>query len=209
MNDLAALGAVLEHISVNIRLAAQTEVDEYSEPFKEGRKGSSIDPSKRNTDRAENACGLMRVVRANAGIELENVPTWRQRDISHSGPERIIVEDSFHLICFTLKRLNGIIRDLRINDESIKSNILMTQGVKAAPMVKTLLMEEGMDPDAAYKLVQKLAHYAWDNRQPFYSVLLKSGEFPYELKTSPKLKACFDEGPREEDIDAIFASYDV
>jgi hypothetical protein len=40
-------------------------------------------------------------------------------------------------------------------------------------------------------------------------VLLRSDEFPDELKTSGALKACFDEGPRKEDVDAIFASYDL
>lgn len=72
MNELAIIAGLLENIAVNIRLGAQTEVREMSEPFGKGRKGSSHSPHKQNTDRSENITGLARVVRGNAGVELEN-----------------------------------------------------------------------------------------------------------------------------------------
>ena len=203
MCELAVLAGALENMAVNIRLAAQTEVGELQEPFSAKRKGSSKMPHKRNTDRTENVTGLARVVRANASVALENIVTWRERDISHSGTERIIVEDSFHLVGFMLQRMKGIVYGLVVNEGIIHLNLHLTHGVTMSPEVKRLLMEEGIEPEQAYRIAQELAFKALKKGLQYSAVLLGSDLIPDSLKLS-KIPALFDMKRYTHHVDAIF-----
>src|SRR5207237_3544865 len=88
----------LERFATELRHLQRTEVREASEPFREGQKGSSAMPHKRNPITAERLTGLARVLRGNAQAALENVALWHERDISHSGAERVILPDSTILL---------------------------------------------------------------------------------------------------------------
>ena len=67
---------------------------EVEEPFGAGQKGSSAMPHKRNPIRTERITGLARVLRGYAQAGLENIALWHERDISHSGAERVILPDA-------------------------------------------------------------------------------------------------------------------
>src|SRR6266849_4783157 len=84
LSTLALLASSLDKFALEIRHLARTEVREVEEPFAPGQKGSSAMPHKRNPVVSERICGLARVVRAAAGVGLENVALWHERDISHS-----------------------------------------------------------------------------------------------------------------------------
>src|SRR5439155_23120624 len=73
LSVLALCGASLERFATEIRHLARTELREVQEPFGRGQKGSSAMPHKRNPVVAERICGLARVLRAAAGVGLENV----------------------------------------------------------------------------------------------------------------------------------------
>ena len=47
---------------------------------------------------------------------------WNERDISNSSVERIIIPDSFNIICFMTTDLNSIIKNLVINYEQINKS---------------------------------------------------------------------------------------
>ena len=82
-----------------VRNLQRTEVREVEEPFASGaQKGSSAMPHKRNPITAERVCGLARVLRGYAQAGLENVALWHERDISHSGAERVILPDATILL---------------------------------------------------------------------------------------------------------------
>ena len=51
-------------------------------------------PHKRNPIRTERITGLARVLRGYAQAGLENIALWHERDISHSGAERVILPDA-------------------------------------------------------------------------------------------------------------------
>ena len=91
---LAVLGGTLEKIALEVRHLQRTEVREAEEPFREGQKGSSAMPHKRNPIRCERVCGLARLLRAYARAALENQALWHERDISHSSVERVILPDA-------------------------------------------------------------------------------------------------------------------
>jgi adenylosuccinate lyase len=99
LGAIALAGAGLERLALEIRHLQRTEVREAEEPFRSGeQKGSSAMPHKRNPIASERICGLARVLRANAIAALESVALWHERDISHSGAERVILPDSTILI---------------------------------------------------------------------------------------------------------------
>ncbi|MCH8319803.1 MAG: adenylosuccinate lyase, partial [Acidobacteria bacterium] len=84
---LAILGSTYDKVATEIRHLMRTEVQEVSEPFGSGQKGSSAMPHKRNPVTCENISGLSRLMRSNAQAALENIPLWHERDISHSSVE--------------------------------------------------------------------------------------------------------------------------
>ena len=99
LSAIALAGAGLERLATEIRHLQRTEVREVEEPFRAGQqKGSSAMPHKRNPITTERITGLARVLRGNAQAATENVALWHERDISHSGAERVILPDSTILL---------------------------------------------------------------------------------------------------------------
>jgi adenylosuccinate lyase len=119
---LAMIAVCLERIAVSIRLSSITEVGEMEEGEAGQRVGSSSMPHKRNPVGCENICGLARVVRSNLMAVLESSAVWWERDISHSSVERIVAPDSTALVEYTVQRMTGIIRNLRVNEGRIRRN---------------------------------------------------------------------------------------
>jgi adenylosuccinate lyase len=99
LQAIALAGAGLERLATEIRHLQRTEVREAEEPFRSGQqKGSSAMPHKRNPIVSERICGLARVLRGHAQAGVENVALWHERDISHSGAERVILPDATTLL---------------------------------------------------------------------------------------------------------------
>src|SRR5262249_12741100 len=108
LTALAICAAALDRFATEIRHLTRPEVREVEEPFATGMKGSSAMPHKRNPKVAERISGLARVVRAAAGVGLENMPLWHERDISHSSAERVVIPDAFFAVDYALDRFTWI-----------------------------------------------------------------------------------------------------
>ena len=113
----------VEKIAYDIRIYSIDGVNEMSEPFRKGQKGSSAMPHKKNPILTENICGLTRLYKAYINTAIENCLTLLERDISHSASERIIFKDAAHIACFVLKRITSVIKDLNINTDISSSNV--------------------------------------------------------------------------------------
>ena len=113
----------VEKIAYDIRIYSIDGVNEMSEPFRKGQKGSSAMPHKKNPILTENICGLARLYKSYMQTAIENCLTLLERDISHSSSERIIFKDAAHIACFTMKRLNTVIKDLNVNGDIALKNI--------------------------------------------------------------------------------------
>jgi len=154
---LALIAASIEKFAIEIRHLQRTELSEVEEPFDEGQKGSSSMPHKRNPIGCENICGLSRVIRSHASAALENVPLWHERDISHSSVERIIIPDATLLLDFMLHRFTVIIDRLNVYPETMIRNMEKSGGMVYSQKVLLLLIEKGMQREAAYQVVQEIA----------------------------------------------------
>jgi len=168
----AAAGATLETIGTEIRHLARTEVGEVEEAFGPGQKGSSSMPHKRNPVLSERLSGLARVLRGYLGAGLEDVALWHERDISHSSVERVVLPDACLLTYYVLRRGAGLVQNLVVHTERMRANVLEGSfGLVFSQPVLLALVESGVERDVAYRIVQRDARAAWEQRRPFRDVL--------------------------------------
>jgi adenylosuccinate lyase len=169
---IALAGAGLERFGQEIRNLQRTEVREVEEPFATGKqKGSSAMPHKRNPILAERLCGLARVLRGYSQTAVENVALWHERDISHSGAERVILPDATILADYMQSLGVRIAKGMTVHEERMLENLELTHGALYSQRALTALVESGMSRDDAYRLVQAAAQRAWDERTPFRELL--------------------------------------
>src|SRR5438445_1629540 len=128
LSTLALLASSLDKFALEIRHLARTEVREVEEPFAPGQKGSSAMPHKRNPVVSERICGLARVVRAAAGVGLEHVALWHERDISHSSAERVVIPDAFLALDYMLDRFAWLVEGLVAYPEPMRANLAARPG---------------------------------------------------------------------------------
>jgi adenylosuccinate lyase len=186
LQAIALAGAGLERFATELRHLARTEVGEVREPFGAGQKGSSAMPHKRNPIKSEQITGLARVLRGNAAAGLEDVALWHERDISHSSVERVILPDSTTLLDHMQRRALGLVRGMVVDTERMRANLDLTYGALFSQRVLLALVETGLTRDDAYRVVQRLAQQAIDERTPLRELLGA------------------DPAGRELDLDAIF-----
>ena len=167
----AAVGATIELIGTEVRHLQRTEVREVREPFREGQKGSSAMPHKRNPITAERLSGLARVLRGNLGAGLENVALWHERDISHSSVERVILPDSALLAHYVVVTCNRMVSGLRVDADRMLENIAASHGLVFSQPVLLGLVAGGLSRDDAYRIVQDNAMRAWDEHTDFRGLL--------------------------------------
>ncbi len=198
LSAMAISGAGLERFATEVRNLQKTEVREVEEPFAAGQKGSSAMPHKRNPIRTERVTGLARVLRGYASTGIENVALWHERDISHSGAERVILPDATILLDYMQDLGTKIAAGMQINAERMRANLDHTHGALFSQRALTALVEAGMSRDDAYRVVQANAQRAWDTGTDFRE-LLAAAETP-----AINLDAVFDYGAYLTHLPEIF-----
>ena len=164
-STLAVVASTLESIAMQVRLMQQTDVIEAEEPFRPGQKGSSAMPHKRNPITVERVCGLSRIVKANAQVSFDDVALWYERDISHSGAERVALADSFIALDYMFAKMQFILEGLQVYPEKMKLNLDRTRGLIFSSKVLLALVDTGITREAAYAIVQRNAMAVWGDIQ--------------------------------------------
>ena len=171
LQAIALAGAGLERFATELRHLARTEVGEVREPFAAAQKGSSAMPHKRNPIKSEQVAGLARVLRANAQVALEDVALWHERDISHSSVERIILPDATTLLDHLQRRVLALVEGMVVDERRMRENLELTHGAQFSQRVLLALVGQGRTRDDAYRIVQRLAQQALDERTPLRELL--------------------------------------
>ncbi len=185
LSAVALAGAGLERFATEVRNLQRTEVREVEEPFASGQqKGSSAMPHKRNPIRSERITGLARVLRGYAQTGLENVALWHERDISHSGAERVILPDATIALDYMQDLAAKVASGMNVRTERMRENLDLTHGALFSQRALTALVDSGLTRDEAYRIVQENAQCAWDTGTEFRELL--------------------DEAATDLDLDAIF-----
>ena len=171
LGAIALAGAGLERFATEVRNLQRTEVREAEEPFGAGQKGSSAMPHKRNPILTERLCGLARVLRGYAQTGYENVALWHERDISHSGAERVVLPDATILVDYMQHLASRVAGEMTVHVDRMRENLELTHGAIYSQRALTALVASGVDRDAAYRIVQEAAQRAWDERTSFRDLL--------------------------------------
>lgn len=200
---LALIGASLEKMAVEIRGLQRTEVREVEEAFREGQKGSSSMPHKRNPVGSENITGCARLLRGYMVSAYENVALWHERDISHSMVERVILPDATTILHYALLRFASIVENLAVYPENMKRNMERTFGLYNSQRLLLKLIEKGMNREAAYDLVQPLAMQAWKEERPFREIVEENDELTNMLNAE-EIDDAFDPAYHLRNVDFIF-----
>ncbi|HEX5956635.1 MAG TPA: adenylosuccinate lyase [Solirubrobacterales bacterium] len=175
LDAVALAGAGLERFAQEVRNLQRTEVREVEEPFASGaQKGSSAMPHKRNPIVSERICGLARVLRGYSQAGVENVALWHERDISHSGAERVVLPDATILLDYMQHLAVRVVAGMTVHEDRMRANLDLTHGALFSQRALTALIEAGMARDEAYRLVQGAAQRAWDEGIPFRDLLAEA-----------------------------------
>jgi len=175
-------GVFWERLALELRHLQRTEVGEVSEGFFKGQMGSSTMPHKKNPISSENLTGLSRLLRSYLAPALENVSLWHERDISHSSVERVIFPDAFILVHYALNRLVDILKNLQVNEERMKQNMSLSQGLQFSSRVLAALVSKGLSRSETYLLVQKISH-SLKPRESFEDCLKQNAQIKKHLSS--------------------------
>jgi adenylosuccinate lyase len=197
---IALTGAGIERFATEVRNLQRTEVREVSEPFGASQKGSSAMPHKRNPILSERLSGLARVLRGYAQTAIENVALWHERDISHSGAERIVLPDATTLLDYMQGLAGRLAREMTIDEARMHDNLELTHGAIYSQRALTALVDSGMERDAAYRVVQESAQRAWREGTSFRELLAGDAE-----EAGVDLDAVFDPAAYLAHLPEVFA----
>jgi adenylosuccinate lyase len=198
----ASTGATIEALATEVRHLQRTEVGEVEEAFGTGQKGSSAMPHKRNPITSERLTGLARLLRGYLGAGLEDVALWHERDISHSSVERVILPDASLVTHYMLRRAARLVSGLIVNTGTMRRNLLEgSLGLVFSQPVLLALVDAGLPRDTAYRIVQRDARTAKEERRAFRAVLEGDAEVRDALG-GPDVVAVLD---RAFDLDRALA----
>ncbi|MDG2186807.1 MAG: adenylosuccinate lyase [Hyphomicrobiales bacterium] len=179
---LGLIAGSIERISTEIRHLQRTEVDEMSEQFQKGQKGSSSMPHKRNPVLTENLTGIARLIRGMVVPAQENIALWHERDISHSSVERVNAPDAVILTDFAISRLSNVIKNIGVNEERISENLDRLNGLIYSQRILLSLTQKGISREKSYEIVQKNASKSWDTRSDFKKIIMDDEDIKEIMK---------------------------
>ena len=200
---LAVIASSMERIAIEVRHMQRTEVLEAEEFFSKGQKGSSAMPHKRNPILSENLTGQARYIRSLCIPALENVALWHERDISHSSVERYIAPDATVALDFSLRRLNGLVKNLVVYPENMQRNLNQMKGLVFSQKILLDLTQAGVSREDSYRLVQRNAMKVWEHGADFQTELLADEEV-FGALGSAKIREAFDLNYHLKHVDTIF-----
>jgi adenylosuccinate lyase len=102
------------------------------------------------------------------------VALWHERDISHSGAERVVVPDATILLDYMQHLALRVARGMVVHADRMSANLELTSGALFSQRVLLALVNHPTHPaqrDDAYRLVQRLAQRAWDEGVPLRTLL--------------------------------------
>ncbi|MBX4204924.1 MAG: adenylosuccinate lyase [Candidatus Doudnabacteria bacterium] len=205
MTVLGLIAGSIRKFATTSRLMQQTEVRELQEPFRKGQKGSSAMPHKRNPVGGENISGLTHVIQAFVQVAFANQVTWHERDISNSGPERIILPDASILMDYILARFTKIVAGWSVFPERMAANLNLTKGLVYSQEVQALIAEKsGLPRQQAYGLVYEIAQRCWETGEDFQKALINTGEIRERISEA-EIIGCFDLKEKIKHVDYIFS----
>jgi len=214
MSAIAIAGASIEQAALTFWEMCRSEVGELEEPRKPKQRGSSAMAHKINPIGLEQMKGLPRKLRGDAHVAIENIATPEGRDISQSSVERHILPDTTALLHYMAVRMTNLVKGLVVFPDQMKANLrTATLGMWAGQPIRTALMRNGIDYDAAYEYVQAASFAGVKAKNHLKSLMSIRPLSEQDNRTAEQvigketLDKCFDyEAYVGRGVEAIFAA---
>ena len=169
---LANVATTLDKVGVALRNLQRSEIAELEESFGPKQIGSSTMPHKRNPIKAEQVCGLARIIRAQVEPALLNNTLWDERDLTNSSCERVVFPEVMILTDHTIKTMTDIIQNLQFHPENIRKNLALLKGINMSEAVMIELAKQ-IGRQQAHGLIRKCAMNARKTGKHMKDVLLE------------------------------------
>ncbi|MBU2617470.1 MAG: adenylosuccinate lyase [Euryarchaeota archaeon] len=177
---LANVATTLDKVGVALRNLQRSEIAELEESFAPKQIGSSTMPHKRNPIKAEQVCGLARIIRAQVEPALLNNTLWDERDLTNSSCERVVFPEVMILTDHTIKTMTDIIQNLQFHPENIRKNLALLKGINMSEAVMIELAKQ-IGRQQAHGLIRKCAMNARKTGKHMKDVLLEDEEVSKHL----------------------------
>jgi adenylosuccinate lyase len=163
LNALAGLAGSLYKFAFDLRILQAQPFDQWSESFGRRQVGSSAMPFKRNPISAENIDGLARFVAALPRIAWDNAAhSLLERTLDDKSNRRLILPQAFLLVDDLLRRSQGILEELFVNDEGLARHLAVYGTFAATERLLMELVKAGADRQAMHELIRQHSMAAWD-----------------------------------------------
>jgi adenylosuccinate lyase len=186
ININSQIANAIERIAVEFRHLQRSEVNEVLEGFSKGQKGSSTMPHKKNPISSENLTGMSRMLRSHVTMASENCILWHERDISHSSAERMYLPDNLGILFYSLKRLNGTLKNFYFNTREMERKVEENFVYLSSYYLHQLIAHSKCSREDLYALVQEAAFEGQKSasKTVFFQKLeelLKKKKIPFKL----------------------------
>ena len=131
-------------------------------------------------------------------MALDNVALWYERDISHSGTERVALADSFTALDYMFGKMQWILDGLQTYPDKMEHNLWRTRGLIFSSKVLLALVQTGITREEAYVIVQRNAMKVWEDIQN----AVEGPTYRERLEADPEAKLT------KETLDEIFDPWD-
>jgi len=190
LNTLAMITSLGDRIGQEIVNLQRPEIGELSEGFVSGAVGSITMPQKRNPEISEHLGTLSRVVRHHAAHMAENLVHSHERDGRSWKGEWMIIPDATLATGKSLDLLKLLLKDLQVNRERMRANIIATNGFIHAEAVM-LTLAKTLGKQSAHRLVYEVTMQAQSEGPPFKQSLINNRQISAIL-TNDEIEALFD-----------------
>jgi adenylosuccinate lyase len=155
-NVLGLIGATLTKIANEIINLAHNEIDEVTEPFNEGKVGSSTMPHKRNPVIAEGVVAVGRALRSTVTLMHEAMVLEHERDASVWRLEWKALPEACLMTGAILAQMKYILAGLEVHPERMRKNLDVLGGFLLSERVMFALADK-VGKQSAHEMVYEAA----------------------------------------------------
>ncbi len=184
---LAAIGASLGKIAVDVMTMASSEFGEVAEPFVAGRGGSSTMPQKRNPISSELILAAAKMLRERASTMLDAMLTDFERATGPWHLEWSALPEAFLLAASALHQSAFLLRGMTVDTERMRANLGLTGGLIVAEAVM-MGLAPAIGRQQAHDVVEEACVAAIAARSTLYDELLRHDDIVAALG-SERLRA--------------------
>lgn len=204
---LGMIGGTLGKIANEIVMLEHNEIDEITEPFTEGKLGSSTMPHKRNPSTCEAAVAVSRALRYNAAFMLECMMIEHERDGSAWRSEWKALPESCLMAGGLLAMMRTVIEGLGVNVAKMRANLDLLGGFLLSERVMFALSGK-VGKQTAHELVYEASMRGLERGTTFEDALMKDPRVRQALSDA-ELAAALDPtsyvGRAPEIVDQVLA----